>query len=188
VAAAVVETPTPGSTSVAAAQGPRATATPQPTATKPAPTEVATATTEPSAPTRPVTPADLEPGQLVIQVDVTDKLYATASNPFPWVRVTTSELTFVIASSWEITNDVTNEDEIAVVGNILTIKTGNAIVTDLVLDLRDGEVTALIKGEYTPLRAEDGKLIDSAKLLELVDGDPIGPFLHHFITSIEFPD
>jgi hypothetical protein len=190
VAAAIIETPAATSTSGAAALGPTATATPQPTATKPASTAVATATTEPSSPTKPVKPADVEPGKVNVQIDVTDKTWATASNPLPWVRVTTSEVTFVIAAEWDITNIEIDDGFATVGGNTLTINTGNPIVPALIVGLKpgEGEVKALINGVYTELRSEDGDIIDSAKLLQLVEGNRIGLFLHHFITSIEFED
>jgi hypothetical protein len=185
VAAAVAE---PTNTSVAVAVAPTATSTPKPAATKPAATAVATATTEPSGPTAPVKPADLEPGQVLVQADVTDKTYATPSNPLPWVRVTTTDLTFVIAADWEITNITTDDEGLAIVeSSRLNILTPNSAVTALSINLKTGEVIALINGVPVTLRNEKGELIDSAELLQLVP-NRTGPMLHHFITSIEPTD
>ena len=188
VAAAVADTPVATNTSVAAAIAPTATATPKPAATEPAATPGATATT-PAGPTEPEKPTNLQPGQILVQADITDKTYATAVNPVPWVRVTTSESTFVIAADWRITNIETDKDGFASIGgNPLTIQTGNSVVPSIVVALRSGEVFALINGNFVQLRSEDGKVIEAPKLLELVGGNNIAPFLHHFVTSFKAAD
>ncbi len=106
----------PTSTTGVAVLGPTTTLTPRATVT---PTAQATQEPKPTGtagPSPTVTPVKLEPGQVLVAVDLEDKTFATASNPLPWQRVTTSGITFLIASDWEIDNIEIDEDDLAVIG------------------------------------------------------------------------
>jgi hypothetical protein len=178
------ETPVPTSTTGVAVLGPTTTATPRATVT---PTAQATQEPKPTGTAGPaptVAPVELEPGQVLVAVDTKDKLFATESNPLPWQRVTTSDITFLIASDWEIDNIEVDEDGLAVIGDThLSIETGSSDLRALVVT-QEGEVIALIDGKNVQLRTEDGEVIEGAELLELLP-NPTGLKLLHFLESIQ---
>ena len=183
VVAAARETPVPTSTAGVAVLGPTTTATPRATVT---PTAQATQEPKPTGtagPSPTSVPVELESGQVLVAVDPKDKLFATESNPLPWQRVTTSKITFVIASDWEIDN-IQIEDGLAIIGDShFNIDTGSSEVPAIVVT-QEGNVIAFIKGEYVELRTDDGEVIAGAELLELLP-NPTGLKLLHFLESIE---
>ncbi|HEX5140676.1 MAG TPA: hypothetical protein VFX19_07015 [Dehalococcoidia bacterium] len=183
---AATRTDVPATQTPSTALGANPTSTPQPTSTT-EPTPEATAV----GPSEPAKPVDLEPGQVLVQPDPRDQTYATGTNPLPWMRVSTTDMTFVMDSRWTITNLETDENGFAVFsGGTLAIQTGNAAVPSLYISTRTGDTRALINGVPTQIRTEgkDGKVIDATKLLELTGANQIAPFLYHFATSIEFLD
>jgi hypothetical protein len=177
------ETPVPTSTTGVAVLGPTTTASPRGTVT---PTAQATQEPKPTGtagPSPTVAPVELEPGQVLVAVDPKDKLFATESNPLPWQRVTTSDITFLIASDWKIDN-IEIEDGLAVIGaSNFNVVTGSPDVPAVIVK-QDGEVIALINGRNVQLRSEKGKVMAGAELLELLP-NPTGLKLLHFLESIE---
>jgi hypothetical protein len=173
----------PTSTTGVAVLGPTTPATPRITVT---PTAQATEEPKPTGTAGPaptVQPVELEPGQVLVAVDLTDKTFATASNPLPWQRVTTSNITFLIPSDWEI-NNIQIEDGLATIGSShFNIETGSTDVTNVVVT-QHGEVIALINGQSVELRSEDGEVVEATKLIDLVP-NRTGLLLHHFLLSIE---
>jgi len=186
VVAAARETPVPTSTTGVAVLGPTTTVTARATVT---PTAQATQEPKPTGtagPSPTVTPVKLEPGQVLVAVDLKDKTFATASNPLPWQRVTTSGITFLIASDWEIDNiEIDEDDGLAVIGaNNFNVRTNSSDVPAFIVT-QDGEVIAIMDdGRNVQLRSEDGEVIAGADLLELLP-NPTGLKLLHFLDSIE---
>ena len=183
VVAAARETPVPTSTTGVAVLGPTTTVTPRATVTPTAQTTQEPRPTGTAGPSPTVAPVELEPGQVLVAVDPKDKLFATESNPLPWQRVTTSKITFLMPSDWEIDN-IEIEDGLAIIGESpFNIVTGSSDVRAVVVTQK-GNVIASINGEYVELRSDDGEVMSGAELLELLP-NPTGLKLLHFLESIK---
>jgi hypothetical protein len=145
------------------------------------PTQEPTATPEFSLPVTVLEPSDLVEGQIAIQLDADE----TALD-LQWLRVTTSTLTFVMPSTWEVVRVEVDNNGLAVLPAPL-IRVRTDLGFDQLIPTETAEVLTLVDGQQSTLRSEgaDGTVIGPLQLAEIVGPDQdIGP-LYHMLTSLQ---
>lgn len=102
-----------------------------------------------------------------------------------WVRITTSDVSFVLPDSWRLLNVEPDQNGILTLNStILGIDTGGDPSVIIIISPTTGEANALIKGNSVRLRGAgpDGGTI-APDLLAAATGE-VGLALHHFVLSI----
>lgn len=154
-------------------------ATPEPTEPVSEPTEEPdpTATT---APVEPIERDDLQPNQILVQLDEADETLE-----IDWLRISTLTISFVVPDSWTsgLNPNALGVETLVADYVVFTLpQTEGPVVTPVVVSLRNGDVFALIDGEQHSLRLAD-EALGEEELASLVG--EISPALYHFLTSIE---
>jgi hypothetical protein len=126
-----------------------------------------------------VSPADLEPGQIVTQYD------ASATDlGLRWWLVTTNAMTFSMPETWEITNVTVDENGLAVLEvPYVFIQTDVAGLT-LLVSTETGQVSTAFNGQEVILRTADGSVIELADLVEVAGPDANTASLYNMLNSI----
>ncbi|MPZ49152.1 MAG: hypothetical protein GEU75_07615 [Dehalococcoidia bacterium] len=147
-----------------------ASTTPEPTNT---PAATATARPGPTA-----TPAPVLTGQVRMRLLPGDTTYGLS-----WTEVRTSNMSFVIPATWEVTNVVVNSSGIATLDSSWLSIEGDGVA--VLANTRNGEIQSLIEGERIELRTEgkNGEVIDLEELVQVADEAALP--LRHMLASLE---
>ena len=154
------------------AETPAPEATPESTA---APSRTATATPKPSA---TATPAPILARQVRIRLLPSDTTYGLS-----WTRVQTAAMSFVIPTTWDVTNVTVDSSGLAILDSDWLLIAGRD--TRIAVNIRTGEITSVVNGVRLGLREEGkfGKVIDAETLTN--EAGTIAPTIQHMLSSLE---